>query len=235
MVLGNGLLANAFAAFKDDKDVFVFASGVSNSKENNPLEFDKEFNLLKDKIRENPDVKLIYFSTCSIFDNSISGSPYITHKIEMEKFIIQHSEKFLVFRLPNVVGQTSNPNTFFNFFKDKILSGDTLHIQEAATRYLIDVRDLSELLPLLIREQSFENKVINVCFNNRVLVSEIIRFYEDLLNVKANKVMIAGGSNYSIENDDFINFLNGKGIIEKANYNYLILQHYLSLTTASII
>ena len=70
MVLGNGLLANAFSAFKDDKDVFVFASGVSNSKENNPLEFEKEFQLLKDKIRENTGVKLIYFSTCSIFNHN---------------------------------------------------------------------------------------------------------------------------------------------------------------------
>lgn len=234
MVLGNGLLANAFSAFKDDKDVFVFASGVSNSKENNPLEFDKELQLLKDKIRDNIGVKLIYFSTCSIFDNSISGSPYITHKMEMEKFIIKHSERFLVFRLPNVVGQTSNPNTFFNFFKTKILSGDTIHIQENATRYLIDLRDLTELIPIMINEEAFENRVLNVCFDNQMLVSDIIGLYEQLLNVNANKIIVSGGATYQIENKEFIDFLTVKGIQPKINYNHQILKHYLSQLSSNL-
>ena len=232
MVLGNGLLANAMKIFNEDRDVFVFASGVSNSKENHPLEFKKEFELLKEKIRENPGMKLIYFSTCSIYDNSISSSPYINHKIDMENYITNNSNKFLVFRLPNVVGPTLNPNTFFNFFKDKILAGETVQIQERASRYLIDVRDLAMLIPLMIKEELFKNKVVNVCFNNRMLVSEIIAIYEDLLNVKANKIVVPGGLTYSIENEEFINFLKLNNIKEKSNYNYQILQHYLFLTTA---
>jgi len=229
MVLGNGLLANGCKALKDSTDVLVFASGVSNSKETNSVEFEKEFQLLKKNLNEYPDVKLIYFSTCSIFDASISGSPYINHKIAMEKYIAEHCKKFLIFRLPNVIGPTTNPNTFFNFFKKKITSGEAIYIQETATRYLIDVRDLTELFPLMIDEKSLENKMINVCFDNQMLVSTIIELYEEHLNVQANKVLVPGGASYKIENDEFIGFLGTKGIQQNNNYNHHILGYYLSL------
>ena len=39
MVIGNGMIANAFKQYENDDEVIIFASGVSNSKENNDSEF----------------------------------------------------------------------------------------------------------------------------------------------------------------------------------------------------
>ena len=101
MIIGNGLIANGFDKYRYNDDVLIFASGVSNSMENNENEFNKEYELLKDSI-DIPS-KLIYFSTCSIVDDS-NKSPYILHKIKMEKLIRENSNNYLIFRLPIVVG-----------------------------------------------------------------------------------------------------------------------------------
>ena len=33
MVIGNGMIANRFMSYKNDEDIIIFASGVSNSKD----------------------------------------------------------------------------------------------------------------------------------------------------------------------------------------------------------
>ena len=45
MVIGNGLVASAFSKYKNDDDVIIFASGVSNSSTNKKEEFEREINL----------------------------------------------------------------------------------------------------------------------------------------------------------------------------------------------
>ena len=67
MIVGNGLIAKAFDNFKDDK-VIIFASGVSNSLEQRKQEFDREENILSNVINENPEKKIVYFSTCYFND-----------------------------------------------------------------------------------------------------------------------------------------------------------------------
>lgn len=228
MVVGSGMLAKGLNVFKGDKKVLIFASGVSNSKETNAIEYNREFQLLKFNIEKYPNLKFIYFSTCSIFDDSIVGTPYVTHKIHMENYISENCSSYVVFRLPNVIGLSANQNTFFNFFKSNILSGNTIKIQEAAARYLIDMRHLSKILPLMIYDEHLANTVMNVAFNNQMLVTDIIELYEKILNLKAKKVIVPGGSAYSINNGDFLNFLNKNSIKQPNNYNYQILQYYLT-------
>ena len=54
MVIGNGMIANRFASYKDDDNIFIFASGVSNSKETNEEHFLREVQLLNQTIKEYP-------------------------------------------------------------------------------------------------------------------------------------------------------------------------------------
>ncbi|AZA87213.1 hypothetical protein EG349_10640 [Chryseobacterium shandongense] len=88
MIIGNGIMANALQPY-DKEDVIFFASGVSNSLEKEASEFDRETTLLKSVISRNPDKKLIYFSTCSIYDPTKSESPYVIHKLKVEKLIAE--------------------------------------------------------------------------------------------------------------------------------------------------
>ena len=66
MVVGNGMIANRFMSYKDDDDVIIFASGVSNSKDIVEENFVREFQLLHQTVKNNADKTLVYFSTCSV-------------------------------------------------------------------------------------------------------------------------------------------------------------------------
>ena len=46
MVVGSGLLANTFESYRDNEDVIIFASGVSNSGCVDPEQFKRESNLV---------------------------------------------------------------------------------------------------------------------------------------------------------------------------------------------
>ena len=47
MIIGNGLLAKAFIEYKNNDEIVIFASGVSNSLEEKQSEFKRETDLLK--------------------------------------------------------------------------------------------------------------------------------------------------------------------------------------------
>ena len=79
MVIGNGLLGKSMSLFVDHDDVLIFASGVSNSKENRPSEYEREFNLLHKFL--GTEQKIIYFSTCSVLYDCIKQTDYIINHI----------------------------------------------------------------------------------------------------------------------------------------------------------
>ena len=107
MIVGRGLIANLFTD-SDRNDIVFFASGVSNSLETRPEEFKREENLINETISENSEKIFVYFSTCSIYDSSKTGSDYVLHKLKMEQLIKQSCEKYLILRVSNAVGSGGN-------------------------------------------------------------------------------------------------------------------------------
>lgn len=225
MVVGNGMVANAFRQYENDDNVIIFASGVSNSKENNYSEFEREFKLLKSHITSKK--KIIYFSTCSIFDESISSSRYIQHKKFIENFIQKHCHQYIIFRLPNVVGNTKNNNTSFNFFKNKITQGDEIQVQKQATRYIVDIDDIGELLPFFISNPNYKKETINVCFNNKISVQDLVMEMSRVLDKNAIIALCDGGTDYDVNNTEFIHSLEEQGYAFNYKYNSSIIEKYL--------
>ena len=214
------MLANAMSIYKNDEDILIFASGISNSLETKQSEFDREFELLKTHAKT--DKKFIYFSTISIFDPSLIESQYIIHKRKIENYIRENCKSFIVFRLPIVVANSDNENTFFNYFKNKIKTRKYLEVKNNAYRYLIDIDDIVSEIPIFIKK--FNNKVINIAFNNREKVYKIIKNMEKILKSEAEKKIVYEkiSSNYLVDN-----YLFAK---EKSydNYNDTILKKYLN-------
>ena len=226
MILGNGMIAKALKQYKKDDTVILFASGVSNSKENDDSEFEREFELLKSLKGSNK--KLIYFSTCSIFDESLFDSKYIIFKLKIEKFIKNNFSKYIIFRLPNITGKTKNKNTSFNYFKNKILKKEIIRIQSDASRYIIDIDDLSKILPMFISSSLYEKDIINVCFDNKMKAIEIVHMIEEILGISTKKQFIEGGRDYNIDNKEFIKMLKSHRYELDRNYNFNILKKHLA-------
>ena len=197
MIIGNGLLARAFSPFyADDPEVLVFASGVSNSRETCAAEFEREKQLLQAACAKGKE--LIYFSTCSVHDPELLHTPYVVHKLAMEEMVAQLPH-FAIFRLPQVVGHTPNPNTLTNFLHRQILTGQQFHIWRNARRNLIDVDDVAAIGHWLIQHHDADDIITNIACPFSIAIPDLVSVFEAELGCKANCDIVEAGGKYSID------------------------------------
>lgn len=227
MIVGNGLLASSFLKSDINFDNFViFASGVSNSKETNPSQFQREFDLLEDTISRNMNKKLIYFSTCSIYE--ATPKPYTLHKQKIEEYIKENVKNFLILRLPNIVGYSSNENQLTNYIFSKIVSNSNLVVFENVSRNLIDVQDIPVITKLLL-DSNTNNLQLDILFNNETTMKDLIEIFENVLNRKAHaKFQYSDSLNYLVDNKVFLNLLSNLSdhLVFNTNPQNIISKYY---------
>lgn len=182
MVIGNGLIASVFSSYRDTNDVCIFASGVSNSKCEDVLEFQREITLLQ-TIPQN--VKVIYFSTISV---EYIDSPYTRHKLHMESEVLKNTES-LVLRLPNLVGNSNNPNTLLNFLVSSIRRGVGFRVYDGVRRNLLDV----EILPKIVYFLGGSTGVVSISSLYSFTVEDVVIALEDILGIKAKYEVVETG------------------------------------------
>jgi len=199
MVIGNGMIANRFMNFKNDKDKIIFASGVSNSKDTIEQNFKREFELLSKTIEENPDKTLVYFSTCSVDDDDLQNAPYVIHKKNIEKFIRENVSKYYLFRISNLAGVSNNPYTILNYFILNILQNNVFTVWMNAYRNIIGLDDMYSIVETILKEDSFLNQTINIANRENYSVPFIINRIEEHLHKKAIFNAIDKGDNYKID------------------------------------
>jgi len=202
MIIGNGLIASSLKNI-DSEDMLFFASGVSNSLETRSSEFEREFSLLKNALENNRDSKLVYFSTLSINDQSKQNSHYVLHKKEIENYIQENSENYLILRIGNIVGKGGNPNTLFNYLKAQIANNNKFALHTKARRLLIDIDDIALFLDLNCAQ--LKNKTINFAYPYYYDLSEIINAIQLKMDKKANYDEVNEGDFYKVTFDENIN------------------------------
>jgi len=224
MIIGSGFIANSFAhLYKHDASVCIFASGTSNSLNTNSDDFKREYHLIE-KILNNEisKSKLVYFSSCSVLNQNVSEiTPYIHHKINMEKLVSTHP-KHLIIRLPSVAGRSVNPNTLLNFIYSKIKSRETFDLWINAYRNIIGIDDVVGLSEKIIGSDTFLNTTINIANPNNYKMVEIVKEMEELLGQLSIHKKINKGSAYKIDVDPIKPFMDSL----KNDYG----NHYLSST-----
>ncbi|MBK1894420.1 NAD-dependent epimerase/dehydratase family protein [Chryseobacterium paridis] len=198
MIIGTGLIANSLKNI-DTKEILYFASGVSNSLETKDAEFQREFNLLRNTLEHNKEKKFIYFSTLSVHDRSKQNSHYVLHKLEMENYIKNNSDNYLILRIGNIVGKGGNPNTLFNFLKTKIKDNHKFVLHRNARRLLLDIDDISGFLNSTCR--SVKNETINFAFPYYYNLKEIINAIEDRMKQVADYDEVDEGDFYKVTFD----------------------------------
>lgn len=229
MVVGSGLIANAFLEF-DKNDIIFFASGVSNSLETDIAQFQREENLVRKTIAENPDKIFVYFSTCSIYDSSKTTSPYVNHKLAMEQLVASETHHYLIARVSNAVGKGGNKNTLINFLVNSIQENKKIHTHIEASRNLIDVEDVVKIVLELIEKQKF-NKIVNVAYLSNYTIVEIIALIEVFLAKKADLDLVKAGQSYSIDIPEVKNYFKRKNLQDKEFYLSQILKKYYGSTS----
>jgi len=224
MIVGNGLIASLFVD-NDDDNVIFFASGVSNSLETRVEEFLREENLIKNTISENTDKVFVYFSTCSIYDSSKTGSDYVLHKLKMEQLIKKSCPRFLILRVSNAVGKGGNPNLLMNYIVKAVKNDETINVHTQATRNLIDADDIRNVTFDLLKQQSL-NKIINVAYSKNYSILEIVEVVEKFYHKKININLLKSGSGYDINIPEIEQYFIETNQVGKEIYLYNILQKY---------
>lgn len=159
MVAGTGMMATAFKKYWNDHETIIFASGVSDSKNCKEDDFYREKQLLKSALVKNWEKTFVYFGTCLVEDNHSIGNPYVHHKTQMEEIIKRQCAKWLIFRLPNVVGKTHNTTTLIPYLYNAIFSGTRIDLWVNAKRNVIDVDDVFKVCDHFINNKMFNNTV----------------------------------------------------------------------------
>ncbi|VXC27940.1 MULTISPECIES: NAD-dependent epimerase/dehydratase family protein [Chryseobacterium] len=224
MIVGKGLIASLFIN-QDRENTVFFASGVSNSLETRVGEFLREENLIKNTITENPDKIFVYFSTCSIYDSSKTGSDYVLHKLKMEQLIKKSCNQFLILRVSNAVGKGGNPNLLMNYIVNAVKNNETINVHIKATRNLIDAEDVKNITFDLLDKQ-YLNKIINVAYTQNYSIIEILEIIERFYDIKPQINLIRSGSGYDIQVSDIEEYFYKNNMIDKEKYIYNVLHKY---------
>lgn len=226
MIIGNGLIASLFKD-QDRKEVIFFASGVSNSLETRASEFLREENLIRKTLKENPGKTFVYFSTCSIYDSSKTGSDYVLHKLKMEQTVKNSGENFLILRVSNAVGKGGNPNLLMNYLIRSAKNNETINVHTKATRNLIDATDIKNITFTLL-ESGDLNRIINVAYPHNYSIIEILQIIEQHYGEKLDLNLVKSGSGYSINIPETEDYFRENNLSSKEEYLREILRKYYS-------
>jgi hypothetical protein len=216
MIVGNGMFAKSLTKIDSDEIIF-FVSGVSNSKEIDIFSFIREKNLLLKTIEETNNEKiLIYFSSVL---SSNGGNEYYVHKKNMEELICKISKRYIIFKVPQILGDGGNKNNLINYLKTCILDEKEISICKNTKRSIIDIDDLVFIVNNIIKKYK-QNQIYFISHIEKLFVFEIVHIIGKILN-KIPKIEIVNCeySNWDSENSDIIkkeiSKIEEKGYTEK--------------------
>jgi len=225
MIVGSGLLSSEFKKFSESLENFlIFASGVSNSKETNINNFEREKKLLINLINNNQNLKLIYFSSVltGIIDND-----YYRHKLQVEEIIKNNCKNYIIFRIPQIVGFNGNKNNIVNFLKESVKNENEILIYKNVYRSLIDIEDLVNIVLYCIDKTN--NSLLFLSGVEKISVMELSNKIYGLLhkNPKIKEETHLLNLNWDTENDILINQSIDFLQINREGYNDKILKKYI--------
>lgn len=225
MIIGSGMLAREFKSYEEDQHTLIFASGVSNSNETRISEFNREKELLIDCINKNTNKKLIYFSSCSMYDTYFPNNKYTEHKLNMESIISYNSNNYTIFRLSQVVGK-NNKSQLLGFLNDKIQNNEEFTLFDIE-RNIIDISDVKEIVDMIIQqENSASNKIINIANKNNIPVIKLVHKIEKLLNKKAIYTILEKNGKFEIDTKSIFDALNQLNINNNTYIDSILRKYY---------
>jgi len=227
MIIGKGMLANAFKTYANNNEVIIFASGVSNSQEKEMKEFDRELKLIQSTLTENPNKLFVYFSTCSMYDPLSSESLYVKHKLNMEQYIEKYAKSYLILRVSQILGRSKN-KTLVNFLFDSIMSGEAFEVWKHSNRNLIALEDVLQISNRLIENKKYHNTLYHIANSTFITVPELVNIFEEVLHKKANCNYLDKGYAYREIPIDISNIISELGIIFNDTYYYKHIKKFIN-------
>jgi nucleoside-diphosphate-sugar epimerase len=227
MIVGSGLLAKSFASsFGQSDDVCIYAAGVSNSTCDDAREFGRERLRLIATMRQAAALDaFVYFGTCSVLDPEARETSYVRHKLAMEGLVKTHP-RYLILRLPQVVGETPNPHTLLNYLYARISRSEAFCLWQNASRNIIDVNDVAAITNKLVADPGRRGVILNVANPCNSSMPEIVRTMEKIVGKRAIYEVVERGSCYPIDTQPILSVFHAAGVTFGAGYLERVIEKY---------
>ena len=216
MIIGRGMIAKEFELFKDSNSILIFASGVSNSNEVQESEFNREKELLISNLKHLGNKRIVYFSTCSVYDTYFCNNPYTQHKLNMESIIVDRANKYIIFRLPQVLG-VNNEHQLMGFLFDKIKNNDVFKLYDIE-RNIIDSSDVKLLVTYIVTHELFENQIINIANPYNIKVKDLVLEIESIYGYMAKYTNVKLNGDFVIDTSSISDIIKELKLFE---HNYI--------------
>jgi len=227
MVVGDGMIAQAFASFASRPDVVVFASGVSDSLETRESAFARERALLQRTRAEHPQALLLYFSTCSVEDPDRRDTPYVRHKLAMEALLRSAPGPWLVLRLPLAIGRGHRGNTLARFLHERISRGERFEVWKRSTRYPIDVEDVVRIVARLVADPAMRGRTVNVALRPYAVL-DFVHAFERIGGKAARYELVDKGAHYEVRCPEIESLRGELGLDASEAYLERVLRKYFA-------
>ena len=237
-IIGNGMIARGLLRYSADvNDAVVFASGVSDSTLKNRQEYDRECQMLYQVIHDckERDKALVYFSSggtvygkCN--DERKEDVPllpetvYGCHKVLCESVIISSGVRYLIARLPTVVGQTKSKKQLIPVLIKQAMEGHVTLFKDAE-RDIIGMADVARIITAILKKLK-RNEIINVASGISVSVGDIFSEIQNNLDVKPIIKIISGGDKQKFNIDKLHAYC--PEITFTMDYYRNVIQNYIS-------
>lgn len=231
IIVGTGMIGKSLTDVDFGRPTLVLAAGVSDSQETRPEAFEREVSLVEHAIVSHPDMHVLYCSTCSV-DSGIQ-TPYIAHKLAMEKRVQSKAASSHVFRLPQVVGRVHN-RTLVSYFVESILQDRVLTVQTRATRNLLDVRDFARVASLVVRSNIGEGMPQNIAASMQIPVQDIVLEIAKVLDRTTRIEFVDAGYSQAINTEFLKRLLPAEDPLFDPAHWRRVVQNYVPLIAADL-
>lgn len=216
-VIGNGAIALRFAKYSNQDNYLIF-TGIHDSEVRDERIFLAEEDEIRRQVEKNSQLKFVYLSSCSVLDSLGNRSPYSSHKAKMENLISSIAKSYLIFRLPNLIGQTDVQSGLVNYLTKNILTGTPFDIWKNAGRNFVDIDDAYQIMHHVLHNHSYSNTVINIASSKTTTIQEAVNALELLLKRKANYRLVDRGESNNIDISETLSIIELLKIQFDSNY-----------------
>jgi hypothetical protein len=134
-----------------------------------------------------------------MLDPGEANSPYTLHKLQLENIIQKNVERYYIFRVSQIVGQATNPNTVLNFFYYHIQNQINFDIWVNAYRNIIDIDHVFLIIDRILKTGILANRVIHVANPQNYRATDIVAALEEVTGKTACSIPIDKGFNFEID------------------------------------
>lgn len=227
MIVGRGLLGKAFADSSENYGGYcIFVSGVSDSSLTDIREFERERDLIYKTITENYGLRFIYISSV-LSGHKGTKNYYYSHKVNMEYLIKDISNDYIIFKVPQIIGNGGNKNNLINHFKTAILNDEEVIVYNKIRRVILDIDDLIDIVNYC--KDKVYCETINISNIEKIKVVDLVNIIGKVLNKepKINTHILGYLDDWHLKNSDIVDEAIADLEIEPSGYTDRVITKYI--------